>query len=84
MPQPRETMAGYPNARSVVFPQSGIVSGPGVADLILAATRRPSTEAVGDPDVPFALAARHDIHLSEGGSAALSVANGLVLGPGRG
>lgn len=84
----RETFAGCLNVQIVAFPQSGIVSAPGVADLLEEALRL-GADVVGglDPcsldgdldghlDAVFGLAARHgagvDIHLHEDGLAALA------------
>ncbi|NUR88827.1 MAG: amidohydrolase family protein [Nonomuraea sp.] len=84
----REAFAGYLDVQIVAFPQSGIVSAPGVADLLAEALRL-GADVVGglDPssldgdldghlDAVFALAVRHgagiDIHLHEDGPAALA------------
>ncbi|MEU5864489.1 amidohydrolase [Nonomuraea sp. NPDC047529] len=84
----RQAFAGHLDVQIVAFPQSGIVSAPGVADLLEEAMRL-GADVVGglDPgsidgdldghlDAVFALAARHDagidIHLHEDGPAALA------------
>ncbi|WP_221762127.1 amidohydrolase [Nonomuraea sp. WAC 01424] len=90
----RETFAGYLDVQIVAFPQSGIVSAPGVADLLEEAMRL-GADVVGglDPrsidgdldghlDAVFALADRHgagiDLHLHEDGPAALTEYRAIV------
>lgn len=86
--QVRETLAGRLGMQLVAFPQSGVVTAPGVAGLLEAALAE-GAEVIGglDPagfdgdvdgqlDVVFGLADRHgagiDIHLHDGGAAGLA------------